>query len=212
MVQAPGFAASDMRTRRSQSSTCLQGIHLPHTRPGCVAPRSTGHATCSEAPRRAHRQNTGTCPETDVAAGRFIGSSTSRTPDATKPWPPFAHHLTQDSSSQPSRTRCMLSHDGQSVPASYSRDCTNDHCPWSWTAHGWVGKSCSQELWTDLAVPTGPLSAANRPGVASLRKCDIDLRLVQRLRLNFCLVAAVDPSHSVFYSFDTGCGSTFVSL
>ena len=82
------------------------------------------------------------------------------TTDDTEPWPPFAHHMTPE---QPSSTRCMPSHDGQSVPASCSRDYTGDHCPWSRTAHGWVGKRGSQELWTDLAVAV-PRSEVNRGG------------------------------------------------
>jgi hypothetical protein len=140
-----------MRTRRSQSSTCLQGIHLLHIRNGCVAPRSTGHATCSKAPVRTDETH---------ALRQTLPLHRRLTPDATEPWPSFAHHMTPE---QISSTRCMPSHDGQSLPVSCSRDYTGDHRPWWRTAHGWVGKRGGQELWTDLAVAV-PLSVVNRGG------------------------------------------------
>ena len=85
---SPGFAASDVRTRRSQSSACLQGIDLLHTRPACIVPRSTKHDACFTAPVRTHPRNK--CPTTDVATTSTLDARRHRTVVSRA----FPHHLT----------------------------------------------------------------------------------------------------------------------
>ena len=43
---SPGFAASDVRARRSQSLACLQGIELLHTRPAWTRDYTAFNKTC----------------------------------------------------------------------------------------------------------------------------------------------------------------------
>ena len=50
-------------------------------------------------------------------------------------------------------------------PNIISRDYTSDHHSWCLTTDGWVGKRCSQELWTDLDVAVR-LSVVNWGGEA----------------------------------------------
>ena len=123
---SPGFAASDVRTRRSQSSACLQGIDLLHTRPACIVPRSTKHDACFTAPVRTHPRNK--CPTTDVATTSTLDARRHRTVVSRA----FPHHLTYSTppstsspsivppSTTPTALHCMLSY----CPLRTSKPCS----------------------------------------------------------------------------------------
>ena len=83
---SPGFAASDVRARRSKSSACLQGIEVLHTNPpGSHRAQQNLPPTSRPTCARIHETN---------ARQQMLPLHQRLTPDDIEPWPPFPHHLT----------------------------------------------------------------------------------------------------------------------